>query len=336
MPNIRDVSARAGVAPSTVSAVFTGKGRVGPTTRARVIAAAQSLSYRPNGLAQSLRRRQTKSIGLIIPSVSNPFYMALARGAEDAAFAAGYDVLLCNSDRDPAKEWHYVASLRDKWIAAMIFAAPMVALDQVVFAKHESTAVVVMNAPYEDQSVDEIWIDYRSATREIVEYLVGLGHRRIAYLGGPQSVPRFRDRLEGYCGTLRALGLYDEGLVRIGGYGFEDGYAQAATLTAARADVTAIFCASDVIAIGALGALVDRGVRVPADVSLVGFDDVPLASLVRPRLTTVYQPSYEAGKVAVELALARLRDGANAPKQRRQLGTRLIVRDSAGPPRPGR
>ena len=332
MVTIRDVASIARVSPSTVSEALNGKGRVSARTRAAVRAAAQAIGYRPNQLGRALRVRQTHTIGLVIPSVTNPFYPALARGAEDAAFAAGYDLLLCNSDRDPAKEHAYVVSLLDKWIDAVIFAAPIVGTQDLLKAKANRTAVVVMSCSVSDSEIDEIWVDHRKGARGAVEFLIGLGHERIGYIGGPPTVKRFGDRLKGCQETLAARGLLVERLVRTGGYDHETGYALGRALVEDPARPTALFCGNDMIAMGALAAAVDLGLRVPDDLSIVGFDDIPMASLVRPQLTTVHQPSYEAGHLAVELALSRLREGSQHPKQRRHLATHLIVRGSTAPP----
>jgi LacI family transcriptional regulator len=332
MATIKDIATRARVTPSTVSEVLNGKGRVSAPTRARVLAVAQAMGYRPNELARALRVRQTRTIGLVIPSVTNPFYPALARGAEDAAFAAGHDLLLCNSDRDPDKEQAYIASLLDKWVDAIIFAAPIVGPDDLLKARSRRAAVVVMNASVPDPEVDEIWVDYRDAARSAVEFLVDLGHERIGFIGGPTAIRRFADRLEGYRDVLAARGLFRDRLVRIGGYDHDTGYVLGRALCELNPRPTALFCANDVIALGALAAAIDLGLQVPRDLSIVGFDDIPLASVIRPQLTTVRQPSYEAGKLAAELALARVSGGPHRPKQRRYLATELIVRTSTAPP----
>ncbi|MDR7483642.1 MAG: LacI family DNA-binding transcriptional regulator, partial [Armatimonadota bacterium] len=320
---IKGIAGIAQVSPSTVSEVLNGKGRVSARTRANVLAVAQAVGYRPNELARALRVRQTRTIGLIIPSVTNPFYPSVARGAEDAAFAAGYDLLLCNSDRDPAKEQAYIASLLDKWIDVIIFAAPIVGPDDLLKARADRTAVVLMNCSIDDPEVDEIWVDYRGAARSAVEFLIGLGHERIGFIGGPLAIKRFGDRLDGYREALALRGLLAERLIRTGGYDHDTGYAMGRALIEELARPTALFCANDMIAIGALAAAADLGLRVPDDLSIVGFDDIPLASLVRPQLTTVYQPSYEAGRLAVEMALRRIRGGSGQPKQRRYLAKGL-------------
>jgi LacI family transcriptional regulator, galactose operon repressor len=329
---LREIARLAGVAPSTASGVLNGKNRVSPETRFRVLTAVRTLNYRPNTLARSLRVRKTRTIGLIIPSVTNPFYTAVARGAEDAAFTAGYDVLLCNSDRDPAKERAYITSLLDKWVDGLIFAAPMVGSDDLLDVKFNGAAVVVMNQSVDDSGIDEIWMDFRIAASEVVEYLVGLGHRHIGFISGPPTISRFKDRLDGFRETLERLGLLDERFIRFGGYDEDSGYGLARSLVESSFPPTAIFCANDVLAVGALGAITDLGLHVPKHVSLVGFDDIPIASHVRPKLTTVYQPSHEAGQAAVKLALARIADGDARGKQRLQLETRLVVRDSAASP----
>lgn len=330
MATIKEIAKLAGVAPSTVSVAINGGARVAPTTRARIVRIARSKDYRPNPIARSLRSRRTKTIGLIIPSITNPFYPAVARGAEDAAFASGYEVLLCNSDRDEVKERGYIAALRDKWVDAMILAAPIVSPWVLRNIASAGTRVVVMNRAVGHHGVCEIWIDYKSAAKSALEHLVSLGHTRIGFIGSSLQLRRFRDRFEGYREVLTQHGCFSQDLVAIGGYDEEAGYTLGGLLLAKKWRPTALFCANDVIAIGAMGAAVDQGLRIPGDISIVGFDDIPFASAVRPKLTTVHQPSYEAGRLAVELALGISQDG-HRRSRRYFLATHLTVRDSSGP-----
>lgn len=338
MATLKDIARIAQVSTSTVSEVLNGKGRVSPHTRLAILTAARNVNYRPNELARALRFRKTRTIGLIIPSVSNPFYPALARGAEDAAFAAGYDLLLCNSDRDPDKEQAYITSLLNKWVDGVILAAPIKLNAELLRPREAGAVLVLMNESTPDPGVDEIWIDYRRAARSAVDHLLQLGHRRIAFIGGPLTIRRFADRLDGYRDALIRAGLPHDRFVRAGGYDHDTGYRLAAELVRSlRPRPTALFCASDMIALGAMAAAVDMGLRVPGDLSVVGLDDIPFASLVRPRLTTVRQPSYDAGQIAVDLALDRLRHGGTGEKRIRWLPTRLVVREStAAPPQTDR
>jgi len=332
MATIRGIAKLAGVAPSTVSVALNGGGRIATTTRTRILRIARSKDYRPNQIARSLRSRHTRTIGLLVPSIANPFYPAVARGAEDAAFASGYEVLLCNSDRDEAKEQRYVAALRDKWVDAMIFAAPMVHSSVLRDLASDGVRVVSMNRAVGHDGACEIWIDYKSAAKLAVEHLVSLGHTHIGFIGSSLQLRRFRDRFEGYKEVLTQHGCFRQDLVTIGGYDEEAGYALGAMLLSAKSRPTALFCANDVMAIGAMGAIVDEGLCIPEDLSIVGFDDIPFASVMRPKLTTVHQPSYEVGRIAVELALG-IAQHVHRRGRRYVLPTQLVVRDSSGPVR---
>src|SRR5690625_4514602 len=310
--NIRDVAAAAGVSVATVSRVLSPRPdsqSVRPETRRRVLEVVERVGYRPNDLARALLQDRTSTVGLVLPDISNPYYPPLVRGVEDAASTLGYRVILCNTDRDQEKTAGYVDTLIKTRVDGIIVAGGSTSMPKLrdVFEPYRTKVVVVGRHELEYPSIQ---VDNAAATAEVVSYLTGLGHERIGFISGPLSSITVQDRLEGYRAALADAGLdYDGDLVREGDLLEQSGYDIAGGLAARPVRPTAIVAANDRMAVGAMAALTDAGLAVPGDVSLVGFDNVSLASYIRPALTTVSIPTYEMGGAAMRL-LAREFEGA--------------------------
>lgn len=335
-PTLQDVAARAGVSVSTVSRVVTGSVAVEAGTAARVREAIAALEYRPNLLARSFRRRVTHTIGLLVPDTSNPFFAELARTIEDAGFAEGYSVILGNSDLSPVKQETYIDVLLAKRVDGVILASSGLipradGHDAVERILEAGVPCVVVDRDLGEMPVDQVLVDNERGGYLAGEHLLGLGHRRIACLVGPNDLTPSAGRIAGLRRALAEAGVAvaEEHLVR--GNGRPDGGAAAArTLLGHGLDVTAVFAFNDQMATGAVGALQRSGCRVPEDVSVVGFDDIPLAAAIYPALTTVAQPIAEMGALGVRLLLDRIAR-RDAPWRRELLETRLVVRESTGP-----
>jgi LacI family transcriptional regulator len=346
---LRDVAARAGVSVSTVSRVVTGAVAVDPTTAEKVRDAVAVLGYTPNLLARSFRRRVTHTIGLLVPDNSNPFFAELARAIEDAGFAEGYSVVLCNSDLSAAKQAAYIDVLLAKQVDGLILVssgliqhgagqadgdANRQADGQAEVARIRAAGVpcVVVDRDLGETPVDQVLVDNRLGGALVGEHLVGLGHRRIACIVGPSDLTPSAGRVAGFRQALadRGLAVAPEALVRGDGRP-EGGGGAARDLLARGVAFTAVFAFNDQMAAGAIGALRRAGLRVPEDVSVVGFDDIPHASATYPALTTVAQPIEEIGAAGVRLLLDRIA-WPDAPWARIELPTRLVVRESTGPP----
>jgi LacI family transcriptional regulator len=345
---IQDVAVRSGVSISTVSRVVTGSVAVEPATAERVREAIAALGYRPNLLARSFRRRVTHTIGLLVPDNSNPFFAEVARTAEDAGFAEGYSVVLCNSDLSAVKQETYIDVLLAKRVDGLILVSsgliPTVdGHDAVERILEAGVPCVVVDRDLGETPVDQVLVDNQQGGYLAGKHLIDLGHRRFASLVGPSDLTPSAGRIAGFQRALADAGLavVAEGLVR--GNGRSDGGAAAAQQLLKRGivaagNVTAIFAFNDQMAIGAIGALQRAGCRVPEDISVVGFDDIPQSAAIFPALTTIAQPIGEMGTVGVRLLLDRIAQGhpeSHAPYQRVRLATRLVVRESTGPPRDG-
>ncbi len=328
---IREVAEAAGVSIATVSRVVSGsEHRVSAATRSRVLAAVARLRYQPNLVAQGLKNRVTRTIGLIVPDISNPFFPAIVRGIEDVANQAGLAVLLCNTYEDLSKERNYLALLQKRMVDGLIFATVGANTEHLrMLRRQRMPAVLIARAPG-GVDMDAVLVDNRRGEREAVEHLLRLGHRRIAFIGGPAILPVAGERLAGYRDALGAAGIrFDPALVFDGGFRPEGGAAAVEALLRRRVKFTAIVAANDLMATGAMEYLHRRGRRLPGDVAVVGFDDITFASLVEPPLTTVAQPKYQMGRLAMERLLELLNGGASRPR-RLVLEPRLVVRKSCG------
>lgn len=328
---IQDVADLAQVSISTVSRVVNDAGYpVRPETRQRVLEAVDALGFRPNPIARSLVGKPTQTIGLIVPDISNPYYPLLSRGVEDVASEQGYTVFFCNTDRSAAKARHYVEVLREKQTDGLIFAGGGLEENgEPLLSGGDSGKVVLIGRHH--WPFPSVQVDNARAARDATCHLIELGHRRIAFISGPIGLTSARDRLAGYMQAMEDPGSrVDQSLIQEGDFQAESGYQAAFSLLQSREAPTAIFAANDQMAIAAMAAAYDLGLRVPEDVAVVGFDDTPAARDVRPALTTVSLPTYEIGASAARLLLRLL--AGEATEETVWLPTRLVVRQSSGVP----
>ncbi|MFL5778378.1 MAG: LacI family DNA-binding transcriptional regulator [Chloroflexota bacterium] len=331
---IADVAARAGVSTATVSRVLAGLGGATPATRQRVMTAARDLGYRPSGVARSLKLRTTKTLGLIVTDIANPYFPQLVRAVEDAALARQYVVLLCNAADDPEREVAYLELLAERRVDGLVVASSGVGERHASWLATAPVPVVLINttAPLAGSALPAVLSDNRAGGRLAAEHVIGLGHRRIGHVTAPDWNTAAPERLAGIEDALTAAGL-DPALTLAIAEG--DGHvagAESATVSLLDRPVppTALLAYNDLSAIGAIRAVRARGLRVPEDVSVVGFDDVELAAYSGPPLTTVAQATAEMGHWAVE----RLVDGRRRPKDEPlvvRLPVRIVVRASTGP-----
>jgi LacI family transcriptional regulator len=309
MATIREVAERAGVSVSTVSHVLNETRFVSPDTKSRVLAAMEELEYEPNRLASSLRRKdkRTHTLGLLIPDSSNPFFAEVLRGVEDASFDAGYSVILCNSDDDPKKEVGYLEVLLSKQVDGVILVSAGDSSESLTLVERwEGKAVVVdrdINAP----ELDSVSVDNEEGGYIATKYLLEHGHRHIGCIAGPSALKPSAGRVFGYKKALDEYGVsIDEGYIVPGDFRPQSGYKAARLILETDDRLSAIFSTNDMMAVGALCAINEMGKTVPDEISIIGFDDISLASFTSPPLTTVAQPIYEMGLRAAELLVNRL------------------------------
>lgn len=331
MTTIRDVAERADVAPITVSRVINDSGYVSQETRERVEAAIAELGYMPNMLARSLRSKRTNTLALVVTDITNPFWTTVARGVEDAASEAGYNVIFCNTDESPDEQDKYLRLLLQKRVDGVLLVPARSTAEPVELIHEQDTAVVVLDRRIPDTQADVVRCDSEAGAYGLTRLLVDLGHRRIAVLSGPRGVSTAEDRVAGYSRALAAAGLDPSAeFIRHGRFTQTSGYEMTEQTLAAAPRPTALFAANNFIAIGAIRALRDAGLDVPGDVALVAFDDLPSALVVDPFLTVAAQPAYEMGQRATELVLDRLVGDAPQAHQEIILPTEIIVRESSG------
>ncbi|RWA78619.1 LacI family DNA-binding transcriptional regulator [Mesorhizobium sp.] len=327
MTTIADVARYAGVSVATVSHVMNRTRHVEPETAERVRAAIAALRYSPNSLARSLRRGETKTIGLLLPDNSNPFFAGVARQIEDAGFVAGYTVILCNSDGSAEKEERYLSVLMAKQIDGLIFAGSS---DHARVFASLSAAVpaVLLDREIHSVHVDSVLVDHDHGGYLAGRYLVGLGHKKIGVIGGPRDSSSSPARVRGFVRALEEAGLdLPASSVVDSDYHFAGGRLAMERLMGQAPDITAVFACNDLMAMGAIIALRSRGLHVPDDMSLVGFDDIPYAVTTWPPLTTIAQPVEKIGTRAVSLLLERLGE-PTAPSRREVLAPVLVERES--------
>jgi LacI family transcriptional regulator len=329
---MRDVAQRAGVSVSTVSHVVNNTRAVSADARAQVQQAMAALGYKPNALARSLRRQKTHSIGMIVPDNANPFFAEIARAIEDIGFARSYSIILCNSDGNLEKQAAYVDLLIERRVAGILFVAAGVSTEVVADLQRRRMPLVVIDRAVPGAAVDRVQTNHYQGGQLATQHLIELGHRRIACIAAGSDLSPSAERVTGYRDTLAAHGLaYDPDLVAPGDFQFASGYRAAQQLLDLPQPPTAVFACNDLMAVGCISAATARGLRVPQDLAVVGFDDVKLASFTNPPLTTVAQPKREIGRLAMEMLLARMRD-PDAPPHSVRLDTRLVIRQSSGAP----
>jgi LacI family transcriptional regulator len=330
---ISDVAALAGVSTATVSRVLNGKSTVDPALAERVAGAVAELGYTPNGLARSLRRRETAVLALIISDVENPFFTAIARGVEDMAQAAGFSVMLCNSDENTAKERRYVEVAAQERLAGVIM-SPTTRDSDVEPLIAQRTPIVTIDRRLDSVDCDAVLVDSHTAARNAVRHLVSQDYQRIGCIAGPPGVTTADERLDGYREGLRQAGRkYSAKWVRRCEFRETGGY-EAATQLLTRPDrPDALLVSSSTMAVGVLQAMAGLGLRSGRDVGIVSFDEAPWATLILPALTVVAQPAYAMGRLAARLLLDRIASGADHPATTTTLAAQLIVRASTTRPR---
>lgn len=324
-----DIAKEAGVSLMTVSRVINGKPDVSAATRQRVLEIADRLGYRPNRIAQGLATKHTGTLGLVVPDVANPFFAEVARGAEHVAYAAGYNVFLCNTDEDPAREMAVLRSLEEKRVDGVVLCSSRLEDEELRAALVHQSAAVLVNRRLEGANVSAVLVNDEMGGWMATQHLLQTGHRAIGFLAGPPVSRSGQQRYQGYRAALAAAGIrYDPHWVRHCSPVVDGGLNAARELLTAHHNLTAIVCYNDLVAVGALQACAELGFCVPDDVAVIGFDDILLAALVTPSLTTCHVARFDLGSQAMRLLLEHIQGRSNE-YQEITLQPRLVVRASA-------
>jgi len=334
MANMKQIAELAGVSLGTVSHVLNGTVNVREPLRKRVLDAIQATGYQPSQLARGLRKDKTNILAMIIPDILNPFFPGVVRGAEDVAFANGYRLVLCNTDNDHEKEVSHLRALQS-YLPSGLIVIPSdfseLAAETDSFRK-AGTAVVCIDRLPRNWEGDSVTINNAEGSFNATSYLIDLGHRHLAAITGPLHLTNSQDRLKGFKRALRRAGLdAGPGYLQETTFDRTGGYSKAKILLRMVPRPTAIMACNDMIALGALMAIREEGLRCPEDISIVGFDGLDLTEMTTPQLTSVYQSPYQLGAAAAQLALDRVAE-KTSPVRRILLKTELKIRESVAPP----
>jgi LacI family transcriptional regulator len=334
MANMQEIARMAGVSLGTVSHVLNNTAKVREPKRSRVLEAVQAAGYQPSQLARGLRRDTTNMIGMIIPDITNPFFPAVVRGAEDMAFSNGYRLILCNTDNDHAKELIHLNELRT-YLPAGLIVIPSSFSDLTTQAesyRRAGTGVVCIDRLPRNWSGDSVTANHEAGAYNATRHLIQLGHTRLATVTGPLHLTNAKERLGGFRRAMKEAKLHlSPEYAQETSFDKQGGYAKTLILLRLIPRPTAIFAGNDMIALGALLAVREAGLRCPEDVSIMGFDDLDLCETTNPSLSSVSQSGYQLGTTAARLLLDR-REGDTGPAKHIVLETVLNLRHSVGPP----
>jgi DNA-binding LacI/PurR family transcriptional regulator len=333
---LRDISREADVDVATVSRALNGNYGVHKNTRDKILKIAKRLNYRVNLMAKGLAEGRSRTIGVLVAAISDPSILEQIRGVEDAAYAAGYQIVLCNSYLDVKREALQLHSLLEKRVEGILIHS-VEALDKTEINELVDAAVPVVlfhqipgTSDFSSVCMNQFEGGYLAG-----KHLVDLGHRRLAFLSGPRGHGNFVQRAKGFLKAVRSSKDEVAPIMMHGQPDFEGGYQMAKEILKKNQRPTAIFAANDMTAFGISNAIFEAGLSIPKDISLVGFGNVDLAKIVRPPLTTIHHPKYEMGKAAVEILLGLAQKGGLGVPEHREFGIRLVMRSSTSAPRKG-
>lgn len=334
MVRLKDIAVRAGVSVMTVSKVLRNAPDISAMTKTRVRCLADQMGYMPDTVAQGLRNRRTRMLGLVIPAATNPVFARVVLGLEEQAFELGFDLIHAHSLSTPEREESVLRRLVSRRVDGL-FIAPVYRLETIApvyeeLKRREIPTILLGQAAPFCESFTSVATDDLAASYAMTRHLLDLGHRRIAFFNGPTAAPASREQLEGYRRALREAGIEpDDRLVFTAGGTIEKGEAAAAQMLQEAPHATAVQAASDMVAIGAASVFLNQGLRIPQDLSIAGFGNILTAEYFRVPLTTMRQPKLRLGHAAMEMML-RLIEGE--PVQSKRLPAELIIRQSTAPP----
>mgnify|MGYP000924412718 CR=1 FL=1 len=332
VPTIKDVARIANVSITTVSHTINGTRKVSEELRTRVYEAMDVLGYQQNSLARGLRLGETRTIGIIIPDNSNPFFADIARYIENAGFENGYSAILCNSDDLPEKELTYIQVLIEKQVDGIIFITAGKNSRSIERLQKSRIPVVIVDRHFEAASMDEVYVDNYRGAFEATKHLIALGHRRIGLVSGPSVTDTSSSRFAGYRDALSQFGIpFDETMIYAGNFRPESGRQGVRQLMKSSNLPTAIFCLNDMMAVAAINELQKMDLQVPQDVSVIGYDDVGILSELAENLTTVHQPIDQMATIASRMVIERIQNKETTFEKKVEiLQPSLIIRSSTG------
>jgi DNA-binding LacI/PurR family transcriptional regulator len=332
-PTIREVAEKANVSPATVSRVLNGYIHVSDEVRQNVLATIEELGFKPNRTAQRLRASQSQLIGIVVTDITNPFFNTIMAGIEETFFDQGYGVLMSNTSANIQKEADYISMMKTEGVAGLVVAPTSENVNRLLELAAENLPIVIIDRRIHNPDkvpIDVVLADNLNGAYNAVQHLIEAGHTRIGFIGGPQYLTSGRERYQGYEAALAAAGMAVEPeYVCFGDHLYQSGYEQALGLLELVPLMSAMFVGNNMMTLGALTAIHHRGLRIPEDIAVVGFDDTPWAASLNPPLTAVAQPTMEIGSRAAQLLLERIAR-PHLPARVEVLATELRVRASSG------
>ncbi len=327
--SMKDIARAAEVSVATVSNTLSGRKYVSPQLRERVEEAIKQLQYRPSKIARSLKTKKTFQIGLMVPDITNPYFAEIARGVESIALQNGYQLFLCNTDGHYSREEKTIHSFLDQRADGIINVAPRMSDEQLCsYARQVSTVILDREILQMPQGVDLVFTNNYDGPNELARYLIKLGHHHFACITGPDEVPSNRKRVKGFESGLFTDGIPRSRLLLVhGDFSFESGFRGMEEVFEQSPRPTALFCCNDLMAWGALESAKQKGMKIPEDIAIAGFDNVYFSEFIVPTLTTIHQPKFEAGQIAMKTLLDRFDAKQDQPKKI-ELPTQLVIRKS--------
>lgn len=334
MANMKEVAKLANVSVATVSNVLSGNKYVSPKLKKRVTKTIEELNYRPSKLARSLKLKRTFQLGLLIPDITNPYFAEIARGVESIALQNGYQMFLCNTDGEATRELSIIDSFIEQHVDGIINVAPRLDENKMVKASDNRPMVILdRHLSFTNPLIDVIYTNNFKGSAELAEHFLKNGHNLFASIAGPKNVPTAVRRMEGFKKALIEGGIpASRNHIFYGSFKFNDGYEMMLKIMNLSPRPTAVFAGNDMMAWGALEAAKEANLKIPEDIAIAGFDNVYFSQFVVPALTTVHQPKFEAGQLAMNILLEKI-ENKLANKQLKakklELDATLIIRDSS-------
>ncbi|MFO7881815.1 MAG: LacI family DNA-binding transcriptional regulator [Kosmotogaceae bacterium] len=334
MATMKEVAKRADVSVATVSNVLSGNKYVSPKLKKRVTKAIKELNFRPSKLARSLKLKRTFQLGLLIPDITNPYFAEVARGVESIALQNGYQMFLCNTDGEESRELSIIHSFIEQHVDGIINVAPRLDDKKILEAADNRPMVILdRHLSFTNPLIDVIYTNNSKGSAELAKHFLKNGHNLFACIAGPKNVPTAVRRLEGFKKELIKCGIpASRNHIFFGSFKFNDGYEKMIKILSLKPRPTAVFAGNDMMAWGALEAAKEANLRIPQDIGIAGFDNVYFSQFVVPALTTVHQPKFEAGQLAMNILLEKI-EAKLAKKQleakKLELNSTLIIRKSS-------
>ena len=328
MATIRDVAAKAGVSAATVSRIINNKGQATPETIARVHAVIKELGYKPNVVARSLTSRKSNTIALLVPTISNPFFPELARGVEDVANSYGLNIFLCNTDDERDKVNNYLVSLRERYVDGVIINSLNLTNNDLEELHSSGIPTITLDRTFSNHEYSSISVKHRIGAQLATKHLIDIGCKRIGLIRGPEDDFTAVQRMWGYRDYVKDFDWFDQSWIALGDFSVKSGYLCMKELFQRHPDIDGVFASNDLMAIGLLKAAHEWGRKVPDELAIIGFDGIDMSQYTNPPISTIKQPSYEMGQMAMK-ELLRLIRRPEDDFNKIELDVELILRESS-------